>query len=138
MARLPAQLEKRGAGEIFPAPFDVVLSRLDVVEPDLLLVLRRSPALVTEANVQGPPDLVIEILSPSTAARDRGLKRKLYEKHGVREYWLVDPDERSIEILRSMDGRLVLAQKTARGDRLTSAVLPDLVIDLDELFRGDE
>jgi Uma2 family endonuclease len=131
---LQTHLEEHGAGEAFPAPFDVVLSRFDVVEPDLVVVLNRSRSLVTEANVQGPPDLVVEILSPATAARDRGLKRKLYEKHGVSEYWLVDPDEESVEVLRLTNGRLTLAQKAVRIGRLTSPALPGLTIDLAALF----
>ena len=81
---------------------DVILSETDVVQPDLFIVLHGGLARITDKNVQGLPDLVIEILSPGTSARDRDLKRKRYEHFRVREYWLVDPDANSIEILGLM------------------------------------
>src|SRR5918998_6320598 len=80
-------------------PCDVILSETDVVQPDLFVVLNGGMARITDKNVQGPPDLVIEIVSPGTSVRDRELKRKRYEHFRVREYWLVDPDANSIEIL---------------------------------------
>ncbi len=80
-------------GEVFHAPCDVVLSNADVVQPDLLFVShKRAHLLLGGANVLGAPDLVVEILSTATAGRDQTLKRALYAKHGVQEYWLVDPD----------------------------------------------
>ena len=100
-------VKERDLGTVFPAPCDVVLSNTDVVQPDLLFVSReREHILAGGDNVQGAPDLVVEILSPSTAARDRTLKRSLYARHGVREFWLVDPKEGTITVHVAGRGRL--------------------------------
>ena len=84
---LLSYLETHPVGTVLTAPYDVLLSDTDIVQPDVLYVRNNSKAQVTEKNVQGPPDLVVEILSPGTAARDRDLKRKRYERFGVQEYW---------------------------------------------------
>ncbi|MFQ6014317.1 MAG: Uma2 family endonuclease [Anaerolineae bacterium] len=86
-------------GEVFLAPCDVVLSQEDVVQPDLFFISKGRRHLITEKNISGAPDLVIEILSPHTEKLDRTLKRKLYAKYGVPEYWLVDPVAKTVEIL---------------------------------------
>ena len=83
-------------GEVFIAPCDVVLSETDVVQPDLLFVSKERSHIINEDNIRGAPDLVIEILSPSTAQRDRTLKRTLYALHGVPEYWQADTDARRL------------------------------------------
>ena len=88
-----------GSGHIYAAPFDVVLSDTDVVQPDLLFVSNERAHIITDENVQGAPDLVVEILSPSTAERDKTFKRSLYAKHGVKEYWLVDTDAETVTVL---------------------------------------
>lgn len=127
--------ETHPIGTVFAAPYDVVLSDTDIVEPDLLVVLKDGAARITEKNVQGPPDVVIEILSPGTAARDRELKRKRYEHFGVREYWLVDPDGNTLEMLQLASGqfrRLILA---TRHDRCTSPLFPDLILDLSRILK---
>ena len=86
-------LESHPIGQAYFSPFDVVFSRFDVVEPDLLyLSNERASAVLTDANVQGAPELVVEIGSPSTRKRDETIKRRLYERAGVSEYWIVDPE----------------------------------------------
>ena len=100
---LQPYVKRMELGEFFIAPFDVVLwdgDEANVVEPDLLFVSTARAGIITEANVQGAPDLVVEVLSPSTESRDRGYKRELYARHGVGEYWLVDPDARTVTVLR--------------------------------------
>ena len=87
-------------GRIYHAPFDVVLSDMDVVQPDLIFVSNERADIITPANIQGAPDLVVEILSPSTAARDKTFKRSLYARHGITEYWMVDLTEKTITVLR--------------------------------------
>ena len=89
---LSAILVDRDLGLIWSAPLDVVLSDYDVAQPDILFVSNERASIITEANIQGAPDLVVEVLSPSTAGYDRGYKRVLYGRHGVRECWIVDPD----------------------------------------------
>lgn len=131
---LATYLREHRMGRVFPAPCDVVLSQFDVVEPDLLVVIHAVDDRVTEANIQGAPDLVVEILSHSTEGRDRGVKRKLYEKFGVREYWIVDPDAETVEILRLDAGRLVPVELLDCGDTLTSPLFANLEIPLTAVF----
>jgi Uma2 family endonuclease len=128
---------RRHLGRLFVARLDVVLSDFDVVEPDLLFVAGDQRSILTEANVQGPPALVIEILSPSTRKRDEGIKRKLYEKTGVREYWLVDPKKSELSICRrTEDGSLptVATLSAAADDHLETTLLPGFVLSISELF----
>ena len=119
-------------GEIFHAPIDVVLSNEDVVQPDILFVSTARSAVVTRKNLQGAPDLVVEILSPSTASVDRGEKLQLYGRSGVTEYWIVDPTVKIIEIheFTGIRRRRVYTE----GQAFESAVLPGLTIRLSDLF----
>jgi Uma2 family endonuclease len=123
-------LERNPIGTVLTAPCDVLLSDVDVLQPDLLIVLQSGLARITDKNVQGPPDLVIEILSPGTAGRDRDLKHKRYEHFGVREYWLVDPDQNTVEILRLKENRFTRASLTLRPSQTNSTLLSDLTLDL--------
>lgn len=94
-------LQEHPLGRIYYAPFDVVFTKYDVVEPDLLYMSHeRAKTVLTAANVQGAPELVIEIGSPSTRSRDESIKRRLYERAGVSEYWFVDPDVDAIRVYR--------------------------------------
>ena len=126
--------EEHGLGEVYVAPFDVVLSDTDVVQPDLLFISRAREHTLTDENVRGAPDLVIEILSPSTAERDLGYKHELYGRHGVLEYWIVDPMGETIAVHRQRDGRLELAETFGRRDTLRSGVLEALHLKLDDIF----
>jgi len=131
-------LEDHPVGQIFYAPFDVVFSRYDVVEPDLLYVSNtRTPTVLTRANVQGAPDLVIEIGSPSTRQRDETIKRHLYERSGVLEYWVVDPDIDVVRIYRRTGERFDRAIELSReaGELLTTPLLPGLEMPLARIFR---
>ena len=121
-------------GQVRVAPYDVVLSNFDVAQPDILFVSNERAAIITDANIQGAPDLVVEILSPSTQRYDRGYKRTLYSRHGVREYWLVDPEAATVEVLTGGDEGLTLAATYHRDQSLNSPLLPELVIDLETVF----
>ncbi len=125
----------RSLGRVYFAPFDVVLSDVDVVQPDLLFVSNERSNIITPANVRGAPDLVVEIRSPSTAGRDWTIKRGLYARYGVKEYWVVDPDERRIWVLLLGDGRLDEVGSYGMGDVLTSPTLEGLSIDLNDIFQ---
>lgn len=94
--QLYSQIELPGHGEVFDAPTAVHLSDHDIVEPDLLVVLSARDSYLTERTVAGPPNLVVEVLSPSTRRKDRELKLSLYERTGVDEYWIVDPAARNV------------------------------------------
>ena len=122
-------------GYIYDAPCDVVLSEENVLQPDILFITRERSEIITEENIQGPPDLVIEILSPSTAERDRTHKRTLYARHGVREYWIVDPDERTIKIMILKEKGLDVVSLYQGEARVESPLLSGLVIDLNQIFQ---
>ena len=122
-------------GELLPAPCDVVLSDTDVVQPDLLFISRQREHLLSSGeNVRGAPDLAIEILSAPTADKDRGVKRELYGRHGVTEYWLVDPIAETVSVHRQRDGVLKLTDTFGRRDTLRTPLLKGLDLQLDDVF----
>jgi len=125
-------------GEVFCAPFDVVLSDLDVVEPDLVYVSAARASIITDDNIQGVPDLVVEILSPSSRKTDEIVKRKLYECHGISEYWIVDPELSTVKVHRLVSGRYVRVAELSHeaGDCLTSGQFPGLSLPLADIFEG--
>lgn len=135
-AKLRDFTEEHRLGTVYVAPFDVVLSDTDVVQPDVLFISRAREHMVTDDNVRGAPDLVIEILSPSTADRDLGYKHDLYGRHGVLEYWIVDPMAETVAVHRQGDGRLEAAETLGRGDTLRTALLDGLELKLDDIFAG--
>ncbi|RZB30243.1 MAG: hypothetical protein SRB1_02523 [Desulfobacteraceae bacterium Eth-SRB1] len=115
------------------APLDVVLSEHDVVQPDLLIVCDRKK--ITEANIQGAPDLVIEVLSPSTALKDRREKKALYEKYGVKEYILVYPLDQYVErYILQQDGSFGNAQILGPDETLQLIVMDEVKIPLQKVF----
>jgi len=123
-------------GRLYCAPFDVILTERDVVQPDLLFVSNDRLDIITSANVQGAPDLVVEILSPSTSRLDRTRKRELYERHAVKEMWLVDPAESKIWVLLLQDSQLEIVGEYGKGDSFTSETLGGLDVALDDVFQG--
>jgi Uma2 family endonuclease len=128
-------VDEHGLGQVFLAPTDVVFGERTAVQPDLLFIRRDRASIVTELNVQGAPDLVIEVLSPGNAAFDRETKLQVYARAAVRELWYVDPETRSVEVLElGADGRYVLASRLAAIDSLTSAALPGLSLPVARLF----
>ena len=133
--RLAQFIDDRGLGELFIAPCDVYLSDTDVVQPDLLFVSREREHLLSDGEkVRGAPDLVIEILSPSSVEIDRGAKRDLYGQHGVTEYWLVDPIAETFSIHRQREGVLAAIYTFGRGQTLRSPLFVGLELDLDDIF----
>ena len=132
-------LEKHRFGEAFLSPFDVVFTQFDVVEPDLLYMSNERAALIlTDLNVQGVPELVIEIASPSTRKRDALLKRALYERTGVSEYWIVEPKGERIRVYRGEGANFNAPIDLTReaGDVLTTPLLPGLDLPLARIFRA--
>lgn len=120
-------------GEVYVAPFDVVFSRYDVVEPDILYVSSARRSVITEKNVQGAPDLAVEVLSESTADIDRTMKLKLYARFGVQEYWIIDPEECSAKVYRRSQEGLELAATLQANDSLTSPLFPSFSLPLRKL-----
>ena len=121
-------------GRVYHAPFDVVLSNTDVVQPDLIFVSNERVDIITPANIQGAPDLVVEILSPSTATRDKTFKRSLYAKHGIAEYWMVDITEKTITVLRLGERGFEIVDTYSDGETLTSPTLQGSTLSLDDIF----
>jgi Uma2 family endonuclease len=135
-SRLDRFLSEHPLGEYFFAPTDVVLSRHDVVQPDLIFISNERASIVEEKNVQGAPDLVIEVLSKGSRRLDEVLKRQAYERFGAREYWIFDPIRKTTKVLeRTAEGLRRKAQlSAAAGDVLTPPLLPGLEIPLAEIF----
>lgn len=125
-------LERMGGGEAFAAPIDVVLGKHDIVQPDLVVVLHRHAGRVTAVGIDGAPDIVIEITSPSSQRMDRIRKSATYATFGVPEYWIVDPETETILVQALVDGRY--QPLASRDGIIRSAQLPDLVIDPRDLF----
>src|SRR4051795_6172816 len=122
-----------GLGEFFAAPLDVRLAADTVVQPDLIVLLTDRSHLVTERNVEGPPSLVIEIISPTTRPIDLSLKRDLYARFGVPEYWLIDPEHESVTIFSEPKSGRDRDQATTTITAI-SATIPWLSVDLKRLF----
>jgi len=131
--RLWQFVDSHELGEVFSAPFDVVFSEFDVVEPDLLYISNARAGVLTHKNVQGAPDLVVEVLSESTSRVDRSIKLKLYGKFGVQEYWIIDPEGPSAEIYRRGEEGLDLVAKLSATDALNSPMFPGFSVPLREL-----
>jgi Uma2 family endonuclease len=124
-----------GTGQVFVAPFDVLFTKWDVVEPDLLFIAADQNGILTDKNVQGAPALVIEILSPGTRKTDEHAKRVLFDRGGVREYWMVDPDTAAVRVCRRHgDGSFPLDAEGNSKDVLTTPLLAGLEIRLADLF----
>ena len=100
MARLVEDFVlERGLGEVFIAPTDVVLSDTNVVQPDVIFVSKGRKSILGADNIRGVPELVVEVISPNNPERDMVRKRDIYARHGVEEYWIVDPDACSIRVM---------------------------------------
>jgi Uma2 family endonuclease len=129
-------VRERRLGVLFFAPLDVVFGKYDVVEPDLVYFsAERAKEAIGELHARGAPDLAIEVLSPTTRRRDEVTKLRLYERQGVGEYWIVDPDAESVKVFRLVDERyertgLALSETAV----LTSPLFPDLTLPLTRIF----
>lgn len=121
-------------GELFYAPCDVYFDNENVVQPDILFISKDRLNIIGEKNIQGAPDLIIEIISESSAYRDMVLKKKLYARHGVREYWIVIPEGKEIEAYILKDSTYQLSMVYSNEDTLDSPLLKGLKIGLKEIF----
>ena len=130
-------VDEHELGEIFFAPLDVYLSPSDIVQPDLLFISNSRTERIADKNIQGAPDLVVEIISESTRRIDKKIKFRLYERFDVIEYWLADPVVQTIEVYsRNQENRLVRTAEYEETGFMTSALFPDLVINLADLWVG--
>ena len=129
-------LEQNAIGEVVQE-VDVHLEG-EVVAPDLLFIAKERFDIIGELHIQGAPDLVVEVLSPSTAAYDKKKKRTLYFANGVKEYWMVDPDQQLVEVLTAGENEWRWVGVLDHEDILSTALLPGLKINLSEIFKGLE
>lgn len=127
------RLEKQGLGRAFHS-IDVVLSPHDTFRPDLVFVSDGRTGIITHANIQGAPDLVVEIRSPSTTQHDEVTKRALYERYGVPEYWLADPEAQTVTVLLLGENGYEVVGIYNKEDTLTSPTLNGFSLNLDEIF----
>ena len=126
-------VRKNKLGTVYCAPFDILFSEEDIVQPDIIFVSNKNKKIITKDNIQGAPDLLVEILSPSTSKRDIGIKKKLYARHGVREYWIIDPEREMVDVF-SLKGREFESKRYGVQDCLSSSVIKDMTIEVKEFF----
>ena len=136
--KIGSRLEQHFSGKTctpFIAPFDVVFDDTNVTQPDVFVVCDRNK--ITYANIQGAPDLIVEILSPSTILRDRREKMSLYEKFGVLEYLIIHPVDETVERYRLVDGNYGAPEIFGWMETLTLGIFPDLTLNLWEIFNRE-
>ena len=134
--QIDAHARQNGLGTMLISPMDVVLSDEDIVQPDLLFVSAARAAIITEKNIAGAPDLVVEVLSEATRKADLTVKYKLYAARGVQEYWVVDPELETVAVYRTGKDGFTRAAELSRekDDSLATPLLPGLALALAEVF----
>jgi Uma2 family endonuclease len=128
------ELVKKGKGKAYYSPIDIYLSETETYQPDLIFIRKEREHIIGKKKIEGPPDIVVEILSPSNAYYDLRHKRKIYEEKGVPEFWIVDPPEEAIEIYVNGPEGFYLHDKAEKEGRVASSLYPELVVDLTEFF----
>ena len=131
---LGRHIRERKLGRLYFSLTEVALSDVDVVQPDLLFVSNERMDIIVPTGIRGGPDLVVEILSPATAERDKGYRRALYAQHGVKEYWLVGTDAGTITVLLLEETGYEVVGTFGEGDTLTSPTLDGFRLRIDEVF----
>ncbi|MBI1814502.1 MAG: Uma2 family endonuclease [Deltaproteobacteria bacterium] len=134
MVRLYAHVEAAQLGTVLAAPMDVILSRHDIVQPDLLFISNERADIITEKNIQGAPDLLVEILSQDRE-HDLVTKRRLYARYGVTEYWIIDPTHVGIQTFRRPGRARFFRPPVTIRRMLTTALLPGFALDVRDLWR---
>ncbi len=127
-------VKSQNPGRIYTAPFDVYFDDETVVEPDIIFISKDRNVIIEEKRINGAPDLIVEILSSGTEARDRGFKFRRYEKEGVKEYWIVDPENRTIEIYTLKKSRYELVKKFEGADIVISPLFKGLEFNIKEVW----
>ncbi len=121
-------------GKVLPAPFDVILSEDIVVQPDIVFISKENLKNIKEGRLFGPPDLVVEVVSPASYYRDRYEKFRIYEEAGIKEYWIVYPGEKAIEVWVSKEGKYELHSIASGEGKVKSKVLKGFEVDLKKIF----
>jgi Uma2 family endonuclease len=129
-------LDKKPLGEVFVAPLDVFLSEINVYQPDVIFISNQRRSILTEHGLEGAPDLAVEVLSPSTARFDKGSKRKIYARTGVKELWLVDAEARLIHVYQLAKDAETPAATYGEKAVFTSPLLPGLRLKAASIFKS--
>ncbi|MBS3976848.1 MAG: Uma2 family endonuclease [Syntrophomonadaceae bacterium] len=132
--KLRAFVTEQNLGLILYAPVDVYLGETETFQPDILFIAKERMGIVEPARINGAPDLVVEILSPATAYYDLRKKFKVYERYGVKEYWIVDTEDKSVQVFVHRDGKLVLDQESGAAGEVYSRLLSGFFVHLDGIF----
>lgn len=130
-------VKKTKQGVVYDAPVDIILANDTVLQPDIVYVRRERAHLISKRGIEGAPDIVIEILSPSTQRVDRTTKMKLYAEFGVQEYWLVDPEVETFEVFTLQGEKYLLSAALSGQEIYESSYIEGLKVSLDELFAED-
>ena len=134
-AKLYAYAKEHNSGEVFISPFDVYLDNENVVQPDILFISKERINIIGKKNVQGAPDLIIEILSEGNAYRDTIQKKKLYARFGVKEYWIIAPEDAMVEVYQlKSEGEYQLYKTYIKKGIIESFILSGMQVDLKEIF----
>ena len=123
-----------GLGRVFVAPYDIILSTHNILQPDVLFIPEEQQSIITTENVKGSPALVVEVISPSSGARDRETKRRIYAQQGVGEYWLVDPFAKTVSVMVLQGEQFREVGAYGPEDVLTSPALPGLALESRDIF----
>ena len=129
-----AYLQANPIGKVYAAPFDVTLTDLNVYQPDLCYFSKSRYTSLTEQGADGAPDLVVEVLSPGSVKHDLGMKKEIYTRTGVEEFWSVDPVKRTITIFHLSESSTTPRATLVEGKPLTSPLLPGLKIKVRDVF----
>lgn len=132
--KLHLQVTEKNLGEVFFAPITLLVDDYNAPQPDLAFISNKTANATDEFVVIKAPDLVVEILSPSTMMDDRYRKRKLYERFGVKEYWLIDPQNQSVEVMELVNGQFDLFSFSAGKGKVASKILEGFALDLSDIF----
>lgn len=127
-------VRERRQGKVYDSPVDVRLSEQTVVEPDIVFISRERLSIIKESSIEGAPDLIIEVLSPSNWVVDRRDKFVVYEAAGIGEYWIVDPDAQTVEVYSLRQDRYALLERYEPGQRVQSELLTGFQIPVDAIF----
>jgi Uma2 family endonuclease len=127
-------LLKNRVGKVFVAPSDVHFTDTETYQPDILILLTESFSKMQENKIEGAPDLIVEVLSPSTAYYDLKHKKTIYEKHGVKEYWVVDPIDKTVEIYQNQNAKFHLIAELTKTDTAKSQLIAGMEVELEKVF----
>lgn len=133
-SRIDKFVREKNLGIVIFAPLDVYFSETDTYQPDIVFISKGRLNIIGEKKVEGPPDLVIEILSPATAYYDIRIKKDMYEKSGVNEYWIVDPIQKTVEVFVNKNGKFELTNTAKVEGTIKSSILDELSVEIKEIF----